>query len=92
MKINITNKTIVKSLVPTFNSMVCFEVTPKSYHQVAEIFTKDKTRLSVGGWFHGRSPERPPKYIEQPPVLQPPKNIAEGLKQKLSFIYEINEL
>ena len=79
-------KTIVKSLVPTFNSIVCFEVTPKSFHQVAEIISKDKSRLSVGGWFHGKSPARPAKYIEKPLILQPPMSITEGLKQKLSSI------
>ena len=90
--INGCPKTIAKSLVPALNSMVCFEVTPKSFHQVSEIICSDKTRLSIGGWFHGKSPNRPPKYIEEPPKLIQPISISEGLKQKLSFIYEINEL
>ena len=50
---------IVKKIVPETNAMVFFEVTEKSYHQVAEILTKDKSRLSIGGWFHGKPYERP---------------------------------
>ena len=73
---------IVKSLVPTMNSMVCFEVTPKSFHQVSEIITREKTRLSVGGWFHGETVPRPKKYREPPLKLQHPISISEGLNTK----------
>ena len=72
-------KDIVKSLIPTVNSMVCFEVTPKSFHQVAEVITKEKTRLSIGGWFHGTPVPRPPKYVEPPFKLQSPMSITEGI-------------
>ena len=41
-------KDIVKKLVPKNNSMAFFEVTEKSFHQVAEVLTKDKQRLSIG--------------------------------------------
>ena len=71
-------KSIVKSLIPAMNTMVCFEVTPKSFHQVSEVFTKDKTRLSIGGWFHGATVPRPPKYIEPSFILQSPISISEG--------------
>ncbi len=64
-------KDVVKRLVPLTNSLAFFEVTEKSYHQVSEILTKDKTRLSVGGWFHGTSIERPLKA--EPVDLQPPQ-------------------
>ena len=43
---------IVQRLVPKTNSMAFFEVTEKSFHQVSEVLTKDKCRLSIGGWFH----------------------------------------
>nr|XP_033797183.1 prolyl 3-hydroxylase OGFOD1 [Geotrypetes seraphini] len=55
---------IVKSLVPSWNSLTFFEVSPVSFHQVSEILSKEKCRLSVSGWFHGPSVERPARYIE----------------------------
>ncbi|XP_066569624.1 prolyl 3-hydroxylase OGFOD1 [Amia ocellicauda] len=55
---------IVKSLVPSWNTLVFFEVSPVSFHQVSEVISEDKCRLSVSGWFHGRSLERPPRYTE----------------------------
>lgn len=45
-------KKVVKSIPPTFNTFTIFKVSPKSLHQVQEIFTSKK-RLSFGGWFHG---------------------------------------
>ena len=59
-------KDIVKRLVPKINSMAFFEVTEKSFHQVAEVLTTDKQRLSVTGWFHGKSYQRPEKEVEKP--------------------------
>ncbi|XP_029464570.1 prolyl 3-hydroxylase OGFOD1 isoform X2 [Rhinatrema bivittatum] len=61
---------IVKSLVPSWNSLAFFEVSPVSFHQVSEILSEGKCRLSVSGWFHGPSLERPTRYIE--PLL--PRN------------------
>uniref|UniRef100_V9KLK0 Prolyl 3-hydroxylase OGFOD1 n=1 Tax=Callorhinchus milii TaxID=7868 RepID=V9KLK0_CALMI len=55
---------IVKSLTPSWNTLVFFEVSPVSYHQVSEVVSEGKCRLSVSGWFHGPSLERPPRYIE----------------------------
>ncbi|GBG26666.1 Prolyl 3-hydroxylase OGFOD1 [Hondaea fermentalgiana] len=43
---------IMKRIVPKRNSLVFFEVSDRSYHQVAEVL-KDKPRHSIGGWFHG---------------------------------------
>ncbi|NWX92040.1 OGFD1 hydroxylase, partial [Nothoprocta pentlandii] len=65
-------KEIVKSLVPSWNTLAFFEVSPVSFHQartciwVSEVLSKEKCRLSVSGWFHGPSIERPPRYIEAP--------------------------
>ena len=41
------------------------QVSEKSFHEVAEVLTSDRTRLSVGGWFHSDSnPSRPqPKSL-----------------------------
>lgn len=57
-------KDVVTSLVPRSNTLVFFEVTPVSFHQVAEIVSEDKVRLSVGGWFHGPPVQRPRPYVE----------------------------
>uniref|UniRef100_A0A6Q2YU18 Prolyl 3-hydroxylase OGFOD1 n=1 Tax=Esox lucius TaxID=8010 RepID=A0A6Q2YU18_ESOLU len=62
---------VVKSLVPSWNTLVLFEVSPTSFHQVAEVLSEDKCRLSLSGWFHGPSLERPPRHIE-PPLLRSP--------------------
>ena len=70
-----------QQLVLAFYFQVAFfEVTPKSFHQVAEVLSKDKTRLSVGGWFHsaGSDPERPQKYIEPRPAVVSPQDISEA--------------
>jgi prolyl 3-hydroxylase /prolyl 3,4-dihydroxylase len=70
-------KGVVHSLVPAMNSFVFFEVTHKSFHQVAEILTRDKTRLSIGGWFHAKGVERPEKVIEPTIPLELPIDIDE---------------
>ena len=78
---------VSRSLVPSRNSFVFFEVTPKSFHQVAEVLTRDKTRLSIGGWFHGKSVERPDKIIEPRVSPDTPVDIDED-----SFFDWINPL
>lgn len=57
-------KQIVKSLVPSWNTLVFFEVSPVSFHQVSEVLSEEKSRLSISGWFHGPSLTRPPTYFE----------------------------
>ncbi|XP_049642068.1 prolyl 3-hydroxylase OGFOD1 [Suncus etruscus] len=59
-------KQIVKSLVPSWNTLVFFEVSPVSFHQVSEVLCEDKSRLSISGWFHGPSITRPLTYFESP--------------------------
>ncbi|XP_029986912.1 prolyl 3-hydroxylase OGFOD1 [Sphaeramia orbicularis] len=68
---NFQPQDIVKSLVPSWNTLVLFEVSPVSFHQVSEVLSQDKCRLSLSGWFHGPSLERPPRYVE-PPVPRSP--------------------
>ncbi|KAM8894564.1 prolyl 3-hydroxylase OGFOD1 isoform 2-T2 [Spinachia spinachia] len=68
---NFQPQSIVKSLVPSLNTLILFEVSPVSFHQVSEVLTKDKCRLSLSGWFHGPPLERPPRHIE-PAVLRSP--------------------
>jgi phosphatidylinositol glycan class S len=44
-------KKIVKSVPPRFNTLIIFEVSSKSLHQVQEVVSK--RRISFAGWFHG---------------------------------------
>nr|KAG5690020.1 hypothetical protein BaRGS_013370 [Batillaria attramentaria] len=60
---------IVKSIVPTQNQFVFFEVSPKSFHQVSEVLSEEKTRLAVSGWFHGPPITRPSPYCDPPPPV-----------------------
>ncbi|XP_072278939.1 prolyl 3-hydroxylase OGFOD1 [Pyxicephalus adspersus] len=62
---------IVKSLIPSWNTLVFFEVSPISFHQVSEVLSEEKCRLSVSGWFHGSSLERPPRSLDPVPVRTP---------------------
>lgn len=69
---------VVRSLAPRHNSFAFFEVSPKSFHQVDEVLTRDRTRLSIGGWFHAdETLPRPPKYMEPARPTAPPGDIAE---------------
>ncbi|KAM4593543.1 prolyl 3-hydroxylase OGFOD1 isoform 3-T3 [Odontesthes bonariensis] len=68
---NFQPQSIVKSLVPSWNTLILFEVSPVSFHQVSEVLSQDKCRLSLSGWFHGPSLERPPRHIE-PPIPRNP--------------------
>ncbi|XP_069127240.1 prolyl 3-hydroxylase OGFOD1-like isoform X2 [Argopecten irradians] len=62
---------IVKTIVPVRNNFLFFEVTPVSFHQVAEVLSEDKTRLSISGWFHGPAIKRPAAFEEpHPPLVQ----------------------
>ncbi|XP_019859293.1 PREDICTED: prolyl 3-hydroxylase OGFOD1-like, partial [Amphimedon queenslandica] len=63
---------IVHSIVPLWNSFVFFEVTPISFHQVSEVLTASKTRLTISGWFHGPSLPRPSPYKEVMPLMYHP--------------------
>ncbi|XP_075045036.1 prolyl 3-hydroxylase OGFOD1 [Mixophyes fleayi] len=62
---------IAKSLIPSWNTLVFFEVSPVSFHQVSEVLCEHKCRLSVSGWFHGPSLQRPPRYLDPVPVHGP---------------------
>ena len=44
-------KEIVKQVIPKFNSIVIFKVTPESWHQVSEVLS-DLQRFSLTGWYH----------------------------------------
>ncbi|KAL9186494.1 hypothetical protein ACHAXT_005732 [Thalassiosira profunda] len=48
----------VKTILPEFNAMACFEVRPGvSFHSVQEVFC-DRPRLSLQGWYHSKEAPR----------------------------------
>jgi hypothetical protein len=46
------NSEIADSIIPEYNSLIMFEVSKHSWHQVGEIL-QDIQRLTVTGWYHG---------------------------------------
>ncbi len=44
---------VIKGILPRFNSLVLFEVSPFSFHDVGEV-TSEKERIAISGWFYGR--------------------------------------
>ncbi|XP_065350440.1 prolyl 3-hydroxylase OGFOD1 [Cloeon dipterum] len=45
-------KDLVKSIQPSWNRFLFFEVSENSHHQVSELVNQDKIRVAVSGWFH----------------------------------------
>ena len=43
---------LVDSIIPEYNSLIMFEVSNHSWHEVSEILI-DIQRLTVTGWYHG---------------------------------------
>ena len=43
---------LADSIIPEYNSLIMFEVSDRSWHQVSEIVA-DIQRLTVTGWYHG---------------------------------------
>src|SRR3989338_3034788 len=43
---------IDKRTQPTFNTLILFPVSKKSFHEVEEVIT-NKQRIAISGWFHG---------------------------------------
>jgi Rps23 Pro-64 3,4-dihydroxylase Tpa1-like proline 4-hydroxylase len=73
---------IARSLLPTWNSFVFFEVSPVSFHQVAEVLNSEKTRLSVSGWFYGEPFDYPERYCE------PPLQCSKPNRAKVDLLFE----
>ena len=46
------NSKLIDSIIPEYNSLIMFEVSKHSWHQVGEIL-QDIQRLTVTGWYHG---------------------------------------
>lgn len=81
-------RNVVKSLLPEYNSLIFFEVTENSYHQVAEVVSPDKSRWSISGWFHGPliEKERPARPIFDSDPIDP-ENTEYDLKQWIRLSY-----
>jgi len=47
---------VAKSILPQRNTFLFFKVSERSFHQVREILSANKQRITVGGWFHSRDP------------------------------------
>lgn len=64
---------IVKRLTPAWNSVAFFDVSPISFHQVAEVLNDAKgPRMSVSGWFYGKPlPRPPPMALPMPTFICP---------------------
>lgn len=65
---------VVTRIFPRRNNFLFFEVTNRSFHQVSEVLTSCKPRLSISGWFHGMPLKRPPLAIEPPVTLVTPSS------------------
>jgi prolyl 3-hydroxylase /prolyl 3,4-dihydroxylase len=45
------------SVLPVWNSLAMFKVEPgKSFHSIQEVYTKEKPRMSIQGWYHAAEP------------------------------------
>ncbi|MFT4244070.1 MAG: 2OG-Fe(II) oxygenase family protein [Candidatus Woesearchaeota archaeon] len=40
------------TIIPEFNQLNIFKVSPISFHQINEVEAKDKNRLSISGWYY----------------------------------------
>ena len=68
---------IARSVLPQRNSLIFFEVSEISFHQVAEILTSKKARLSLTGWFHSKS--KLPISLPPSPVPTPTPLVASDI-------------
>ncbi len=55
--------------------MAFFEVSDRSFHQVAEVLSQTKSRLSINGWFHGKINKRPIAHLDPVPETKDIKEI-----------------
>ncbi|KAF2369219.1 Oxoglutarate/iron-dependent oxygenase C-terminal degradation domain [Trinorchestia longiramus] len=70
---------LVRRLSPHFNTFAFFEVSPLSFHQVSEVLSPTKARLSVSGWFHGPPLQYPPRPSRPLKLFFPPAHVEESV-------------
>lgn len=81
-----------KKVLPANNQFVFFKVEKKSYHQVAEVLTKEYPRLTINGWFHGFSDnvdfDADAVKVKKPNVVvfKPPVDDSDALKHLKTFV------
>ncbi|KAG8200576.1 hypothetical protein JTE90_000647 [Oedothorax gibbosus] len=76
---------ICTSLVPAWNNLIFFEVSPVSFHQVSEVLAY-KTRTSISGWFYG-PPLKPNTHTIEKIEFMPPTTIPVDIKQWINPQY-----
>ena len=67
---NLQPTEVAKTLCPKNNTLLFFEVSDRSFHQVSEVLTQTKTRYSINGWFHGATNLRPQRLSAPLPELK----------------------
>ena len=72
---------IAKSIIPSRNTLIFFEVSNISFHQVSEILSSNKSRLSLAGWFHSKNGT---KHLT--PVSLPIPNLIELVPTDISIL------
>ena len=81
-------RTVVKSIVPKWNSCAFFAVTAQSWHRVAEVLRDSSARMSISGWFHGAPLPRPPPARDVlPPLVPLNANAKLDLSEWLNPVY-----
>ncbi|GIM01673.1 hypothetical protein Vretimale_6471 [Volvox reticuliferus] len=66
--------------LPSFNTMAMFTVAPgRSFHAVQEVFSADKPRMSISGWYHA---ERPPEDADKASLKQLQMRAGEDAQTK----------
>ena len=56
--------------LPVYNTMAMFKVEAgKSFHSIQEVFTSEKPRMSLQGWFHGPIPDEDGMNAKAIPTL-----------------------
>jgi len=70
----------VKRFTPMWNTLLFFETTPTTWHQVSEVLSKDKERYSISGWFHGDVMKRPEFPKEELLSIYEVKDLTTGWK------------
>ncbi|KAK9762449.1 putative component of NuA3 histone acetyltransferase complex [Basidiobolus ranarum] len=88
---------VIHSIVPKWNSIAFFQVGTSSFHEVTEVLTASKDRISITGWFYG-SADTPSEIISSDykllsPVQQSieqwinPDYLNEGARHQIANIF-----
>uniref|UniRef100_A0A915AS86 Prolyl 4-hydroxylase alpha subunit domain-containing protein n=1 Tax=Parascaris univalens TaxID=6257 RepID=A0A915AS86_PARUN len=69
---------VAKEILPAFNMFNIFEVSPRSWHMVAEVLSPGANRLSINGWFYADDVVPTPPLLSSynPTVITPHMNIT----------------